>query len=170
MNSPAKNKLMTWLVVLLLVANATTITMFWLGKRRPPPPKGAPNEFLIRELKLDTKQQEQLDVLIKQHRQAAEDIRGEIKSAKDSLFELVKNPNATDSAKQTAAAACSKLTEQLDVLTVNHFQKIRSLCTPEQQKKFDEIIHEVTAMMGQPRPPMGPGGYIVPPPPDGPPR
>ncbi|MEK7225932.1 MAG: hypothetical protein AAB221_09645 [Bacteroidota bacterium] len=169
MSTAAKNKLLTWLVILLLVVNAATIAMFWLNKKKNPlQPKGAPNEFLIKELKLDSAQQLQLDVLVKEHRQAAEQIRGKVRIAKDSLFDLVKDSNATDSAKQTAAAACSKLTEQLDVLTVNHFQKIRALCNTEQQQIFDKIIHDVTRMMGQPQPPGRPGGPQGPPPPGGP--
>jgi Spy/CpxP family protein refolding chaperone len=169
MSTTPKNKLLTWLVVLLLLANTATLAMFWLNKRKhPPQPKGAPNEFLVKELKLDAKQQEQLDALVKEHRQMADQIREKVRIAKDSLFDLVKNPDATDSAKQNAAASCSKLTEQLDVLTVNHFQKLRALCNAEQQKKFDEIIHDITRMMGQPQPPGRPGGPPGPPPPGGP--
>jgi periplasmic protein CpxP/Spy len=169
MNATAKNKLLVWLVALLLVANAATIAMFWLGKKKqPPPPKGAPNEFLIKELKLDTKQQEHLDVLVKEHRQQAERLRGKTREAKESFFDLLKQANVTDSAKQSAAKAVSVSTEELDLLTLNHFQKIRALCTPEQQKKFDEIIHQVTSMMGQQRPPMGPGNDRQGPPPGGP--
>jgi Spy/CpxP family protein refolding chaperone len=158
MSITAKNKLLTWLVVLLLLANTATLAMFWLNKKQhPPQPKGTPNEFLVKELKLDAKQQEQLDVLVKEHRQMAEQIREKVRAAKDSLFDLVKNPTATDKAKQSAAAVCSRLTEQLDVLTVNHFQKLRALCNAEQQKKFDEIIQDITRMMGQPQPPGRPG-------------
>ena len=169
MNATAKNKLLVWLVALLLVANVTSIAMFWLGKKKQPPPtKGAPNEFLIKELKLDTKQQEQLEVLVKEHRVAAQQLRRKTKEAKESFFDLLKQTNITDSAKQTAAKAVSVSTEELDLLTLNHFQKIRALCTPEQQKKFDEIIHQVIAMMGQPRPPKGPGNERKGPPPGGP--
>lgn len=166
MSTVAKNKLLTWLVILLLVANAATIAMFWFNKKQhPPQPKGSPKEFLIKELKLDSAQKVQLEVLVNEHRQAAEQIREKIKQAKDSLFELIKEPGATDSAKQAAAAACSRLTEQLDLLTLNHFQKIRTLCNTEQQKTFDNIIQNVTRMMGQPQPPGRPGGG---PPPGGP--
>ena len=158
MNASAKNKLLFWLVVLLLVANVATIAMFWLGKRKQPPqPQGSPNSFLIKELKLDTKQQEQLTVLVKEHREAAELMRQKTREAKESFFDLLKQSNVTDSEKQAAAKAVSVSTEELDLLTLAHFQKIRTLCTPEQQKKFDEIIHQVTSMMGQPRPPLGPG-------------
>ncbi len=165
MSTTAKNKLLIWLVILLLVANAATIAMFWMNKKKgPPQPRGSAKEFLIKELKLDTAQQVQLEVLVKDHRLAAEQIRKKVKEAKDSLFDLISESDATDSAKQMAAGACSRLTEQLDLLTLNHFQKIRALCNTEQQKTFDNIIHEVTRMMGQQQPPGRPGGPQGPPP------
>lgn len=170
MNSGSRNKLLTWLVVLLLIANAATIAFFWLNKaKQPMPSKGTPKEFLIKELKLDTKQQEQLTVLVKEHRQGAEQLRGKTREAKEALFDLLKQDNVSDSAKQAAAKRVSVNTEALDLLTLDHFQKIRALCTVEQQKKFDEIIHQVTTMLGQQRPPMGPGnGPPQSPPPGGP--
>lgn len=171
MNHTTKNKLLTGLVVLLLLANAATITMFWIGKaKHPPPPKGTPQEFLVKELKLDAKQQEQLEVLVKEHRQSAEILRRKTREAKETFFDLLKKQNVTDSTKQTAAKVVSSITEELDLLTLNHFQKVRSLCTTDQQQKFDEIIKEVTGMMGQQRPPGGPGKGNGPqgPPPGGP--
>lgn len=159
MNPVTKNKLLTWVVVLLLIANAVTITMFWVGKpKQPVQPKNQPKDFLIAELKLDTKQQEQFLVLVKEHREAVEQLRAKVKEAKNNFFDLLKQKQVTDSVKKTAAAAVSTITEQIDLLTLNHFQKVRELCNPEQQKKFDEIIHQVTSMMGQQRAPMGPGG------------
>ena len=165
MNQGIKNKLLTGLVLLLLVANAATIAVFWFGRKQgPPQPKGTPKDFLINELKLEKKQQEQLEALVKEHRQAVEQLREKVKEAKDKFFDLLKQPDVADSVKKTAATAVSKFTEQIDLLTLNHFQKLRALCSPEQQKKFDEIIHEVTSMMGAPRPPPGPGGPQGPPP------
>ena len=90
--------------------------------------------------------------------------------SKETFFDLLKKQNVTDSTKQTAAKVVSSITEELDLLTLNHFQKVRSLCTTDQQQKFDEIIKEVTGMMGQQRPPGGPGKGNGPqgPPPGGP--
>ena len=168
MNFTAKNKLIVWLVALLLVANAASIAIFWLSKaKHRPQPKGTPQEFLVRELKLDTKQQEQMEMLVKEHRQAAEELRVKIRAAKESFFDLLKQQNVTDSVKQAAAKAVSKNTEELDLMTLNHFQKVRALCTNNQQKKFDEIIHKVTSMIGQPRPPRGSGNEQQGPPPGG---
>ncbi|MEO7983415.1 MAG: periplasmic heavy metal sensor [Bacteroidota bacterium] len=169
MNPASKNKLLLWLIALLVVANIASITLFWLGKgKQPSPPKGTPNEFLVKELKLDTKQQEQLELLVKEHRQAAEQLRTKTREAKEAFFDLLKQPTITDSIKKEAAQKISVSTEELDLLTLAHFQKIRALCNPEQQKNFDQIIHELTRMMGQPRPPMGQGNGPQGPPPGGP--
>ena len=169
MNHVAKNKLLTWLVVLLLIANAVTIAMFWLGKAKQPfQQTRSPKDFLIKELKLDTKQQEQVEVLVKEHQQMAELLRERIRIEKEKFFDLLQQPDATDSAKTAASAAANYLVQKVDLMTLNHFQKIRALCNPEQQKRFDEIIHQVTAMMGQPRPPKGPGNDRQGPPPGGP--
>ncbi len=161
MNSLSKNKILSWLVIILIIANAFTITMFWMNRsKNSMPEREAPKEFLVRELKLDSKQQESLTLLITEHRGNVENIRRRVKQAKDNLFALVKVPSTSDSTKQLAASAISKLTEEIDIITLNHFQKIRALCSPEQQKKFDEIILEFTMIMAprSPHGPTGPGG------------
>lgn len=174
MSTGAKNKILTWLVVLLLAANVVTIAFFWLNKKEQAVQhKGTPADFLIKELALDAKQQEQLQVLVKEHRRAAEQLRRKTRDAKEAFFELLGQQNITDSTKQAAAKMASASMVELDLLTLDHFQKVRALCRPDQQKKFDEIIQEVVRMMAQPRPPMGPmgpppggqGGERPPPPP-----
>lgn len=173
MSSTQKNKLLTWLVILLLVANAATIAFFWLNKKQshPPQPKGSAKDFFTKELNLDPTQQVKVEALVLEHRKAAEELRRKVRAAKESFFELLKQPNVSDSARQAAAKAVSVQTEELDLITFDHFQKVRALCNPEQQKRFDEIILDVTRMMGQPQPPMRPGGPGGPggPPPNGPP-
>lgn len=160
----SKNKLLTWLVFLLLIANLATIVMFWLGKPKPPRSAfgGGPAEFLIKELQLDSIQQKQFEVLRTQHHDSAEKIRTQIKETKESFFSLLKQTTISDSAKQFAAKAVSIQTEKLDVLTFNHFQKLRAICKPAQQKKFDEIMLELTQMISQQRP-RGPEGNRPPP-------
>jgi len=154
MNHGAKNKLLTWLVVLLLIANAATITMFWLGSGRPlPNGKGTPQEFLVKELKLDARQQRLFEVLRKEHHDSAMILREAVKQAKDSFFNLLKQASVTDSIKLVKANNVSAITQQLDLLTLDHFQKIRTICSAEQQKKFDQIINRVVGMFGQPQRP-----------------
>lgn len=159
-----KNKLLTWLVVLLLVANAATIAFFWLGRtKQPPGPQGSARDFLVKELNLDAKQQEQFSEMVKEHRSSAEQIRPQIRKAKEAFFDLLKQPGISDSQKLAAAKQVSVQTEALDMLTFAHFQKLRAICNPAQQQKFDVIIHDIIRTMGQPRPPMRPGDRPGPP-------
>jgi periplasmic protein CpxP/Spy len=176
MNSASKNKMLISLVVLLLIANTATIAYFWINRSKEPGnPKERPNEYLVRELKFDSSQQEQLEALVKKHRETVERLRQQVRSAKDSFFSLVHEPLANDSVKKAAAASVSRITEQIDLITLDHFQQIRKICNTEQQKRFDEIIQEVIRRMGTARPPRDqhgpPHGEDRPgePPPPGPP-
>lgn len=147
-----KNKLLTWLVLLLIIANASSIAMFWLGKEKQPAlqqQREHPAEFLIRTLQLDAKQQEQLEVLRAKHKDAAVALRKQLQTAKESFFELVKQPGVTDSMKLATAESVSRVTEKIDLLTLDHFIKVRTICTATQQIKFDKIIKEVTEMISK---------------------
>ena len=164
MEHTTRNKLLTWLVVLLLVANVASITMFWVGKektaaaRQKQQQRERPAEFLIRELQLDAKQQDELEILRAAHTDAAVTLRKQLKEAKEMFFALIKQPGVTDSMKFAAAKPVSIITEKLDLLALNHFIKVRAICNEEQQKKFDKIIEQVTEMISKAgEPPPGEG-------------
>jgi periplasmic protein CpxP/Spy len=169
MNKVTTNKLLLWLVVILLIANAATLSFLWMGRPSARPPGGGASNFLIKELQLNADQQQEYQKLVLEHREGAQVLRSKIREAKEVLFDMIKEPAASDSAKQQQAKEVSTYSGELELLTLHHFEKVRALCTPEQQKKFDSILHQVTSMMGNPRPPMGPGGNRPPgPPPEGP--
>jgi Spy/CpxP family protein refolding chaperone len=148
-----KNRLFTWLLGLLLLANAVTLVIFWLDRPRPDHgPRGGAG-FLEQQLNFNEQQKLQFEELVKEHRAMAQEIRPKIRAAKDAMFDLVKQPGVSDSMKQEAAAKASEYIRQLDLATVDHFQKIRAICNPEQQKKFDQILRQLTMTIGNQRPP-----------------
>lgn len=169
MNKVISNKLLLWLVIVLLVANAATLSFLWLGRPGAAPRGDGASNFLIKELNLDAKQQEQYKNLVTEHRGSVELLRSKIRNSKEQLFDMIKGEGSSDSTKQEKAKEIGGYSAELDLLTVHHFEKLRAICTPEQQTKFDSLLHEVTKMMGNPRPPMGPDGHRPPgPPPGGP--
>lgn len=104
MNNLTKNKILTRLVLLLLLANATFIAMFWLGKPQQlkqqinnKKPKGKPQDFLTKELNLDAPQQVHLEVFSKEHQEAVNSFRDRVKQAKENFFNILKQQNTTDS-------------------------------------------------------------------------
>ncbi len=161
-----KSRWLIILVIVLLIANTATLFAFWVSRAKHDlPPKGELKDFLVKELNMDSAQQKQFLILREEHRHRVDSLRNEVKQAKEKLFDLAKDPSATDSIKQNAAAEVSKITEKIDLFTLDHFQKVRALCRPDQQKHFDELLHQMTSMLGAPPPPKHPGG--PPPPMDG---
>lgn len=162
MTGVTKNKLLTWAVLLLLAANIVTVYAFWSERARRSQIAMPPDRFLIKELYFDKNQEEKYRQMVEEHQRRAFELIKHIRESKDQFFKLMQQPQVTDSTKKASAMAISQFTQQLDILTFEHFQAVRANCTPEQQKKFDDIIQNVLRRMGREGPGNGP-----PPPPDG---
>ncbi len=158
MSTSAKNKFLTWAVILLLLANTATIAYFWLYRKgpadHPRQGQGSAAAFLTGELALDAQQQKAYEELVRLHRLAAHPLRDSIRIARDAFFDLLKRDKVSDSALQAAGRAVGDITGRLDLITFDHFRKVRVLCTDSQKIKFDSLLHRVLRMMGEP----GPGG------------
>ncbi len=154
MNYFNKNKWWLIAVIVLLAINTATLTIFWLERKGHglllgSHPKGAEAQaFLIKELTLDSAQQVQYLVLVKAHRKSTNEIKKELKNAKDVFFTLLGDSTASEATVKQAADSASTVETQLDLLTFKHFQQIRSICTPAQKAKFVNVIKTVVRMMG----------------------
>ncbi len=154
MSTINKNKLLTGLVILLLLVNTITILFFWLGRSKNEHPSfKQPSEFLIKKLAMSAEQQDQYMKLVKDHRLKTKLIREQIMVSKDALFEQLSADSISDSLQQSTANSLAKLNVQLDLLTFEHFKKVRKMCNPQQQKKFDNVIKDVLKMMAPQRHP-----------------
>jgi hypothetical protein len=156
MKNIVKNKLFTWVIVLLVLANILTLGFYWAGRIHLMK-EGSPKEFLASQLNFDEIQKKQYFDLAEEHHENAQKIREKIKLSKDALFDLLKQPNVSDSTERAAAKTVGINLEELDLYTLKHFKKVRALCNQEQKEKFDAIIHQITgAVNDQPRPPIHP--------------
>ena len=160
MKQISNNRWLTIISIILLVANAVTLTLLWSGRPKhppheeagvTPPPGGQAFEFITRELKLTQAQQDSYKILREEHQAAQRVLQDSIRLSKDNFFELLQSPGVSDSVLETASKKALVYQQQLDLLTFRHFQKVRALCTPEQQKRFDEIIKQVLLQMSGPR-------------------
>lgn len=162
MSTIVKNKWLIAVIVFLLLANIGTLTFFWLN--RPGGGKhgqgGAAAEYIIKETGFDKKQEEEFRKLIQEHQQKVRSFRDSIRIAKDRFFKLVEQDNVTDSIKVSLAKQASELTATIDLLTLQHFEKVKAICRPDQLKKFESIIGDAIKMMG----PQGNNGRPGPPP------
>jgi len=172
MNNAIKNKFLTWLVATLLVANAVTILFFWINRpERMQGAKGSPREFLVDALELDSSQLDAFQALIEKHQASARPLKKEIRTAKENLFQLLKQPVIPGPEKMKAVQAITLNIQALELLNLDHFQQLRALCNEKQKKKFDGLLDQLAGLMATPsnadghRPP--PPGEGHPPPPPG---
>ena len=162
MNNFTNNRWLSVITLLLLTANIVTLAMLWTNKSIEkkttefPPMAGQAFEFIIRELHLDSAQQETYTKLRLDHQANQKGIRDSINKAKDNLFELLKQIDVPDSVVSIYSSKVGQFEQQRDFTTFKHFQKLRAICNKEQQTKFDNIIQQVLSRMGRPKgPPPG---------------
>ncbi len=154
MSTSFKNKLLTGLVILLLIANVTTIIFFWMGMKKMHPVADArqPAEYLIQKLGFNNTQQEQYKAMVKQHREKTKQLREQLRTARDNFFDQLAHENISDSIKNNYLEKISSINRELDQMTFDHFREVRKFCTPDQQQKFDKVIDDILRMMGGPAP------------------
>lgn len=173
MNNITHNRWISVIVLLLLTANIITLALLWTSKRTgvehimpqvPPPPLqqgGQVFEFLSRELKLDSAQQEAYRKLRDEHQLQVRPLQDSIGRSKDSFFALLQKEHVTDAEIAAYNKRTGDLEQQRDLFTFRHFQKLRAICSKEQQVKFDSIIQQALRQLAGPGRPgagmQGPG-------------
>ncbi len=146
----AKNKVIAWLIALLIIANVATLVFSWVGHFKHQR-DNSPREFLAAKLNFSESQKKSYFDLAKNHNDTAEKIRQQIKIDKDNFFQLLKSDAIIDSDRNRAASKISLSIQSLDILTFEHFKKVRALCTEEQKPKFDELIQEMVHSVNSPQ-------------------
>ena len=108
--------------------------------------------FLSHELNFTDEQESKFKILREDHHSKVESLRDQNKNLHDEFFNLM-NASPSDSSKALALAdSIAALQKQIELITFYHFQQVRTICSPEQQKKFDTVINEALHMMA-PKPP-----------------
>ena len=142
------NKISTWLISILIIANIATLAFFWIGHFKNQK-ENSPKEFLSKNLNFSKSQKNAYFKLAKEHNESAKTIRDQIKNDKESLFQLLKSDTINDSVRNDKALKVSMSIQSLDILTFEHFKKVRAICTEEQKPKFDELIQKMVSAVNQ---------------------
>ena len=150
MKDLVKSKFMAWLIVLLVLANIVSLVFFWVGHFRLERDNN-PKEILAKELHFSEDQKNIYFDLAKEHHNDAEIIRTKIKINKDNFFQLLKSDKIIDSVKNNAALKVSLSIQSLDILTFEHFKKVRAICTNEQKPKFDDLVQHIINSINNPQ-------------------
>ncbi len=130
-----KNNGLKYLVVAALLVNAATLIFFWVTR---PPRKGRPPKetfgVLTQELKLENDQQKVYKALRVQHHSTHDSLLQLIAEKRQVLYS--QKPASLDSIIQPIG----QLQQQIELITYQHFEDVRKICTPEQQAKLDKML------------------------------
>ena len=159
MNNPSRNRNLVLVIAALLLTNIAVLAYFlWIKKPKVRDEDRGRQPRITMEDRLRDSigfNKEQI-ATFKQLREEQMSNMGasfdEMRKAKDNLFKLLSDPNVNDSTINNAANVIAEKQKALDMRTFNHFKRVRALCTPEQQPKYDTMIQRMFRKMN--RPPM----------------
>ena len=93
-------------------------------------------KFIVDQMKFDSTQEA-----------AQRPVWDSLRTAKKRFYELVNQPGAEDSLIQKRANEVLEYQKKLDLITLHHFQQVRTLVPPDQVQKFDTVIKEIINRM-----------------------
>ncbi|HWY38845.1 MAG TPA: Spy/CpxP family protein refolding chaperone [Bacteroidia bacterium] len=147
-------RLLKMIIVFLLLVNIGALAFTWIGYKKNtehrPHRGGSAFEFLKRELNLTEEQQQKLEEMRIAHHDEAEKVHEMAGPMHRRFFHLLDRNDTT--AVALLADSMAQCQRQMELLTFKHFKRVREMCNPQQQQKFDEVIQEALRMMAPPRP------------------
>lgn len=137
-----QNKLLVLLVAILLAANLAFMLYFFVFKHRNEPGNSHPvSDLMQTELGLNAEQTEKFKQLRDEHRAAVRPVVGEMKRLKKQLYDLLQDPQASDSAANSLAKQIGEKQQEWEMLIFRHFEKVRAICDSSQLPKLDTLVH-----------------------------
>jgi protein CpxP len=152
MSNPRNRNLLIIIGVLLLTNIA--VLVYFLGQKKPEKSphdekRAGISEMLQKEVGFTDEQTAQYKQLKEKQKETIRPMYDDMRKAKDSLFKLLSYPETNDSLLTKIADAIAQKQKALDLQTFNHFKRVRTLCTPEQQPKYDSMILRMFRKMGK---------------------
>lgn len=156
MSTTSRNKNLIFIIAVLLLTNIAVLGYFlWFKKpvqKQHTERRGMMIEALQKEVGFTENQMEEYKKLKDLQKETVRPMFDEMRKAKEGLFRLIADSTVSDSAIQAAGNAIAQQQKALDLETLNHFKKVRLLCsTDEQRTKYDSAVLQMFRKMGKPR-------------------
>lgn len=148
-------------IAVLLVINVATLGYIWLGnshllgRLRGQRPPGDVVAFLTNELGLTPAQHDSLAVMQQSFREKFSKAEEDYRALHPPFFNQVHGSQIDSVALNRSLDSLTNGSRAIEWLTFSYFRKVRAMCTPQQQTKFDGIVEDVMRML-KPPPPAGP--------------
>ena len=153
----SKNKILLFLVGILLVTNIALV-VFFVNKGKPEDKQHGNSgnrtnrsammrNYLKDTLGFNDQQLGQFDRMREQHDENIKPLFEELRQAKVTFYTMLKDSATADSVSNAAAVNIGEKQKQVDLAFYNHFRDVRALCTPAQQAGYDSLIQQIIRRM-----------------------
>lgn len=152
----ARNKILSLLLLFLLLTNIGMLVFFVYTKpaspqKRPDKDKGGEMlQMLEKQVGFTPEQLVKYKSLKGEHFDSVRPYFSEMRIAKDNFFKLIRNSAIPDSVINAAADTIAAKQKKIDLKTFRYFQRLRNICTPQQQPAFDSVVSQVLKKMNAP--------------------
>lgn len=147
----SKIKLLTVAVIGLLLINIAIVCFLFLKRphqplegMRPPLDEAGPKNIIIERLHFDKAQVAAYEELIKAHQSSVRVTNDSIRLLKQALYQTLSNE--TFAGKDSIINKLTYLQNKIEHLHYNHFIELKKLCSPNQQKDFNELTKELARL------------------------
>lgn len=151
----SKIKTLVGIIIFLLITNVAMLIFFIVLSK--PVKKQRNHEFsgmyysLQKDVGFSKDQLAQYQTLRNEQMQKMKPLFNELRNAKKDFYGLIYSGNISDSLINADADSISQKQKRLDMNMFKYFQKVRSLCLPDQTQKFDSSLKkEVVRMVARP--------------------
>ena len=162
MNLSHRNKILLIIILALTLVNVAAVLTFvyhtrFAGRNAIDIMPGEQSDstrlqrgpaFLIREMGFDAAQQEQFHQSRINFRKASKPAFVEMRNLNAAIVEEVSKENPDTIALRQMSVQAGVLHGQVKLNTIRHLREVRSIATPEQQKKLDFLYRELISHDG----------------------
>jgi periplasmic protein CpxP/Spy len=153
--STTRNRNLLIIIAVLLLTNVAVLVYF-LGQKKNvassslEKDRASVSEMLQKEVGFNEDQTAKYKEMKGKQREKVRPMYDDMRKAKDSLFRLLSYPETSDSVLNKMADEIAQKQKAIDLETLSHFKRVRTLCTSDQLAKYDTIILQMFRKMGNP--------------------
>lgn len=152
MDAISKNKSLIAIIIFLLITNLAMLVFFLVlnnqsQKNAHIHDQNGISGVLQKEVGFSKEQLDTYQSLRKEQIDKIHTLFDELRKAKTNFYNLIYAPQVADSSVNRAADLIAEKQKTLDLQMLNHFERVRNICTPDQLQKFDTTIKKVIMRM-----------------------
>ena len=134
-------------IVVLILVNLTTLFFLWKGPRRPKHPER--NE-LVEMLDLSGNAKTKILALQDDHFKKKDALIKRSRNLHESLFKSFNDESKDSTDIKRLIDEIVENQRETEQMTFDYFKVVNALCTPDQQIRLQELIHDVLKRAGGP--------------------